>query len=194
MKQYEITFITKEPFDVAQGKDQKNPVKAEIEALGGKILNVSSIGQKNFTYTIKKEKSGFYTTVAFAMEPQKLMDLNKKIALKEEVLRHLIILYKAAKVEAPKLPKLPVSPSQGGPKPEKTLPKEEVKLPEPPKEIEMPKEIEAPKEEKKAPAKKVPQKKVEKVTPGVTSLGLETKSEEERMEELDKKLDELLKE
>jgi len=231
MKQYEITFITKEPFDTApsiklgtsQGKDLKEtPVKKEIEALGGKILNVSSIGQKNFTYPIKKEKAGFYTTVMFEIDPQKLMDLNKTIGLKEEILRHLIILYKAAKVGVPKAPKMPA--------PEKMLPKEEIKLPEPVKEIEVPKKetkveekVAEPKEEKKA-AKKVAPKKVEPkvskeadlsaVAPALPAgrsakaeeiekparyasesvAGGETISEEERMKELDKKLDELLKE
>jgi len=220
MKEYEITFITKEPFDVApsiklgtsQGKDQKNPVKAEIEALGGKILNVSSIGQKNFTYTIKKEKSGFYTTIVFEIDPQKLLDLNKKLSLKEDILRHLIILYKAAKIEAPRLPKLPASPA-GGPKPEKTLPKEEAKLPEPPKEIEAPSAAKAMedkpkatpviKPEEKKPVKKAVQKKKEADLSAVAEslkaakaeeIEKETSSEEERMKELDKKLDELLKE
>jgi len=186
MKEYEITFITKENLKEA-------PVKKEIEALGGKILNISSIGQKNFVYPIKKEKSGVYTTVVFEMDPQKLMDLNKKLGLKDEIIRHLIILYKAAKIEAPKLPKLP--------KPEKTLPKEEVKLPEPPKEIEKPKEIEPALKEKKATVKKVPKKKIEKPVIEAPKPSKETQeiekeevSEEERLKELDKKLDELLKE
>jgi len=209
MKEYEITFITKEPFDAApsiklgtsQGKDPKEkPVKAEIEALGGKILNVSSIGQKNFTYPIKKEKSGVYTTVVFEMDPQKLLDLNKKIGLKEDILRHLIILYKAAKVEMPKMPKVP--------KPEKTLPKEPEKLPEP----SFTKVTEGKPAKKVTPQKEIRQlaekKPVEVAKPKVPKevdlsavasakaeeIEKETISEEERMKELDKKLDELLKE
>lgn len=170
MKQYEITFITKEDL-------KEKPVKADIEALGGKILNISSIGQKQFTYTIKKEKAGIYTTVVFEIAPEKLMELNHKLSLKEDILRHLIILYKAAKVEVPRLPK-----------PEKTLP-------EPLKELEAPKEEiikEKPLVKKAEPKKKVvkapkPSKEAEKIEE-------ETISEEERLKELDKKLDELLKE
>jgi len=193
MKQYEITFITKEDEKEKPASPAGGPVKAEIEALGGKILNVSSIGQKNFTYPIKKEKSGIYTTVVFEMDPQKLMDLNKKIGLKEDILRHLIILYKAAKVGVPKVPKILKVP-----KPEKTLPKEPEKLPEPAKELPKP-EVKKPEkiEEKKEAPKKV-EKPVEvakpKVSPAAEEIEKETVGEEERMKELDKKLDELLKE
>jgi small subunit ribosomal protein S6 len=181
MKTYEITYITKE-----DAKDKA--VKEMIESSLGKIVSASSLGEKQFAYPIKKETKGFYTTAVFEIEPEKLSELNKKLGLSEEILRHLIIIAKAAKTEMPKL------------LPKKV--KEEIAAP---KEISAPKEIAAPKEEKKleAPKKIVkPPKKLEKpkaetakkVPTKVEEIEKETISEEDRLKELDKKLDELLKE
>jgi len=182
MKTYEITFITKEDL-------KEKPVKKLIDDLGGKILATSSLGEKTFTYPIKKEEKGVYTTVTFEIEPEKLLDLNKKLSLEEEILRHLIIIHKAASVYMPK-PKEMKAEKVVAPELEIAAPKEEKELP-------------APKEMKKIekPAKKVEKKvvkpKAEKVMHVPTKaeeIERETISEEDRLKELDKKLDELLKE
>lgn len=181
---YEITFITKEPFDAAQGRD--NPVKKLIESLGGKITKTDSLGQKNFVYPIKKEKSGFYTTVDFEIEPEKVLELNKKISLQEEILRYLLITAKAASIAKPevKIAKLKVEV----PKIEAEAIVEKVEKPEA--------KIEEKIEEK--PAKKTTRKpKAEKPkAEPVKKPAIEAheENEEERLKALDKKLDELLKE
>ncbi len=174
MKNYEITFITKEDA-------KEKPIKAILENLGGKITNISSLGQKTFTYPIKKEKSGFYTTVNFEIEPEKVVDLNKKLGLEEEISRFLIISVK------PMAETVAVATE---------VKKTEI-IPEPEKEIvpvpeeEKPEKVVKPKEKAK-PVQK-PQKVSKKVKELIVSLA-EPVSEEERMEALDKKLEELLKE
>lgn len=169
MKIYEITFITKEDL-----KDK--PLKEDLEKLGGKILSISGIGEKNFTYPIKKETKGFYTTISFEIEPEKLIDLNQKLSLHDDILRHLIIIGKTAQVEMPKLPK---------PAKEIEAPKVEKK------EIKEVEEIKG-KPEKKV-AKKVIKKEEPKVSAKVTEIEKDTETEEDRLKALDKKLDELLK-
>ncbi|OGD57178.1 30S ribosomal protein S6 [Candidatus Berkelbacteria bacterium RBG_13_40_8] len=178
MKTYDITFITKD--------DQKEkPVKAEIEKLGGKILNVSGIGEKNFTYPIKKENKGFYTTVSFEIEPSKLLDLNKKLGLQEDILRHLIIIGKVTAAEIPTLKPVKKPKEIPAPKEEKML-----EAPEEIKEIAKPKKAVKPVKK----AEKVEKKPEKKVSKEVTEIEKETESEEDRLAALDKKLDELLKE
>src|SRR3972149_1873080 len=95
MKQYEITLITKE-------ETKENPVVKEIEGLGGKVLSTNTLGQKQFAYKIKKETSGFYLTLTFEMAPEKVLELNRKISLNEDILRYIIITHKAAKIQKPK--------------------------------------------------------------------------------------------
>lgn len=193
MKNYEITFITKE--------DQKDkPVKTILENLGGKILSVSSIGQKTFAYPIKKEKAGFYTTVNFEIESEKVIDLNKKLALEEDILRFLII----AVTHTAQMAQLPTKTKETEiiPEPEKEL------IPEPEKEIivetikeekiEKPKKIAKPKvKPAEKPTGQSPlggAKKVSKAVEELTESLAEPVSESERLDALDKKLEELLKE
>lgn len=195
MKQYEITFITKEGFTT-----ENDPVAKEIASQEGKIINVLPLGQKQFTYPIKKEKSGFYTSVTFELDPEKISNLNRKLGLKEEVLRYLIII-------APKTkPVTTESATKEKPVKEKEIEKEiekiveaeepekrEEKIEESDTEEKVEQEIEAPKE----PAKKVKTVKVKKEKPIEEKPKVEIEEptdEQERLEALDKKLDELLKE
>ncbi|HLB95864.1 MAG TPA: 30S ribosomal protein S6 [Patescibacteria group bacterium] len=161
MKQYEITFLTRE--------DPKGaaPVQKEIEALGGKIISSAFLGQKQLVYPIKKEKSAFYTTVVVEIEPEKVLELNRKLGLKEEILRHLIIIAKAVKIFPPVAPKPRKAAPEG-----KVKPAGEEKALTPVKAVEKP--------------KVVPRKKALPAEPIL--------NDEERLKALDKKLDELLKE
>ena len=200
MNKYEITIITRE-----EGKEK--PVKKEIESLGGKVLETNSLGQRQLVFPIKKETAGYYTVVIFELEPTKILELNKTLGLKPEILRHLILVAKAAKIEAPK-EKVAV-PEEKKAEEKEVIPtllpegagKEEPKAIEEVKEEKKAEEkpIEVP-EVKKKPSKK-PVKKAEekpeaepKVSPAAKEIEAEEVSAEERLKALDKKLDELLKE
>lgn len=177
MKQYEITIITKEDL-------KEKPIVKEIESLGGKIIIVNSLGQKQLAYPVKKEKIAFYTSILFEIEGEKIIELNRKLGLKEEILRHLIIIAKEAKIQ-----------------PEKKVAKVKTKTEEIKETVIKPSETEkviAQKEEKPIGKPKAPKKQVlptKKPTPkketAPPSAGVD---EKERLEALDKKLDELLKE
>ncbi|MEI6039998.1 MAG: 30S ribosomal protein S6 [Candidatus Berkelbacteria bacterium] len=219
MKTYEITFITRE-------EPKESSVKKDIENLNGRILSISNMGQKTFVYPIEKEKSGFYTTYIFEMEPEKLQDFSRKLGLGEEILRHLIVSLSPSEVLA-KFPvdgkvaeialtpetELMVEPEMALEiEPEKTI--EEVKIEEPVVEETIVEEkVEEPKKEAKKTVKKVEKaevketkvreevktekpKKAEKEKiekPAKKEVETEVEEEEERLEALDKKLEELLK-
>lgn len=169
MNQYEITYLTKEDL-------KEKPLADAIKSLDGKIISALSLGQKQLAYPIKKEKEAYFTTVIFEIEGEKNQELNRKLALKEDVLRYLITSAKITK--APEKLEKPAKAPLKKVSPEKPIE-------EPPKEEKMPKKLpKIPKPAKPA----VPALKKEKVVePAI-------ESEEERLKELDKKLDELLKE
>lgn len=189
MNNYEITFITREDLG-------EKPFKDLLDSYSGNILSISSIGERQFVYPIKKETRGVYTTVLFEVDPSKLSDLNRKLGLTEEILRFLITAKKASamaalaeaeakavkvEIEAPKVLENP----EELPVPEELSEPKKVTTPKVVKEVKTVKEktvSDKPKETKTIIAK--PEKKVEP-TPEV--------SEEDRLKELDKKLDELLK-
>ena len=201
MKTYEITFITKNELE-------KPLVKNEIENFGGKITGESKLGQKAFVYPILKEKSGFYTTYTFEMDPEKMQELNRKLTMTEEILRHLIIFIQPSREKAEAQAKM--APAAIEVKPEVALevaPEQEIeiapeteiveveepetkvkteaeeKVEEPKKAVKKEKIEEAPVAEEKPKAKKMAKTKPE----------VEPVKEEERLEALDKKLEELLK-
>jgi len=214
MNQYEITIITKEPFDSAQGKNLKGePAKKEIAALGGKVLNITEPDQRQFAYQVKKESSGYYTTIVCEVAPEKVLELNKRLGLNADVLRHLIITYKAAATVAPK----PRGEEMAKPvKTEITAPPPEEIVVAKPAETEIistqeakfakevvPAPAVSEKEKKPKPVKKAikkeeePKKVVEE--PMIKSREAQEAiqkelSAEDRLKALDKKLDELLKE
>jgi small subunit ribosomal protein S6 len=201
MHKYEITIITKEDL-------KEDVVKKEIESLGGKIIKSDALGQKQLAFPIKKETAGYYTAVIFEMEPEKLLDLNRKLSLKNEIIRHLIIISRVdriaaqeqarpekketeevaeAAVEAPeeKVAEEPVveeKPAKPAKKPvaiEKAPEAEIVEVP-----TEKPKEVKKP--ARKASGKSAKDAEADAKEPEVST--------EERLKALDQKLDELLKE
>lgn len=175
MQNYELTFLTRNDL-------KEKVVQKEIEAAGGKIAEVKSSGQKELAYPIKKENRGFYTTVIMTIDPQKIGNLNAKLNLKAEVLRHLILSTKPAKI--PKLKEKAISPPAAAIEAKKEIPEKEAAI-APEKEPKAKAEI-TKKKTPKGPAPIKP-KKTEKIQK-------EELAPEERLKALDKKLDELLKE
>ncbi len=196
MNKYEITIITKE--NPAGG----GPVKKEIESLDGKVLDANTIGQRKLIFPIKKETAGYYTVVNFEISPEKVLELNKKLSLKSEILRYLILTAEAAKTAAPKVakkaeksiePEIIAQPIEESKEEITEKPKEEKAVEKP---IEISPAAVEPKQEKKAAKKPVTVKAPEKpkASPAATEIEKEEMSADERLKALDKKLDELLKE
>lgn len=183
---YEITFITKEE------KDDKI-VKDLLASLDGKIMSVTPLGEKQFAYKIKNENRGFYTTFTFTLDTEKLPELTKKLSLKDEVIRFLVITAKNNPESMPKEAKVSEKPKTNviaeTPKAET-----DVIIEEPAKDIKPDKVvIEKPvKKEVKKPVSKPVEKP--KPSPKVTEIEKAEEMEEDRLKALDKKLDELLKE
>lgn len=207
MKVYEITYITLD-------EPKTSPVAEAIAQLGGKVLHESALGQKQFAYPIKKEVRGFYTSYVFEIEAEKVIELDRKITLHEEILRHLVIKFEgsvenlmkpvAKKAEAPKaeVVEAPVEikeevvtevveePSTAE---EVVIPTEEIVE----EKIEEPVVAEKVEEPKKEVKKEIVKEEVKAVKPKINKPKKEVlpepENEEERLKALDKKLDELLK-
>lgn len=218
LSSYEITFITKEdPTSVGE-----SIVKKIVESFDGRIISEVKLGQKNFVYPIKKEKSGFYTSFVFKIDPSKVQDINRKLLLEEEILRFLIVAINVKK-DMSELPVTELKPEEITGEPEDTTaiiepeteiieaPVTEIVTSEPVIEEEaaeeakeeVAKEIEkeeAPKKEKVTSKSHLEPKSgerslkpVKKEKPAKTEPKEESESEEDRLEALDKKLEELLK-
>lgn len=83
MKQYEITFITREEGDPG--------VAPAIQAAGGTITSERTMGRRQLAYPIAKETAGYYTTYRFDAEPSVINELQRTLELMPAVLRQLTV-------------------------------------------------------------------------------------------------------
>jgi ribosomal protein S6 len=197
MKEYEITYLVQNE-DVFKNK----PVENTIEKLGGKVVSSKPWGQKNLAYTIKKLNTAYIVTDVFSIDAQNIGKLDRQLGLDSSVMRFLIV--KDVK-EVPNLgeepearprsdsrqdyrqsrqPKVIVSPVKkpvevNAPMPTTKEVSKEIEKIVAPKAKEAPQKTE--KLVKKAPAKKAPAPK-------------SAPSDEERLKQLENKLQDLLKE
>ena len=203
MKQYEITYLV-ENEDVVKN----DPVAEAVKSLGGKIDQTKRWGQRNLAYPIKKLNTAFYNTAVFEIDSLHLVDLSRQLNLNDKVMRFLIVkdIQIADQEErqfAPNIKnqtsktkqiitKTPISKIQTGTKQpqeqDEPMVKKEIQRPIVKPEIK-PAPAHQPKKIEKIIEKPVkvekPKVKPTKSAPGVT--------DEERLKQLEDKLEDLLK-
>jgi small subunit ribosomal protein S6 len=94
MRTYELTLIFKPDLKEEEQDKIIGGLKKVVEGKKGrpgKVVSAKLWGRKPLAYQIKKQKEGIYHLVAFEIEPQVLEELEKKIKLEEDIIRHLIV-------------------------------------------------------------------------------------------------------
>ena len=88
MKKYQLIVILKPDLK----KDQKDKLFADVKKMMGDVEKdkVESLGEKRLSYPIKKERRAEFMVLNFEAE-NVAQDFNKRVGIKEEVLRHLLI-------------------------------------------------------------------------------------------------------
>lgn len=87
---YELLYIVPAPFTEKNLPDILKKIKEIIGSLGGQINKEEKLGNGKLAYPIKQVYRGFYLLIDFEIEPQKLEELNLKLKLTPEILRHII--------------------------------------------------------------------------------------------------------
>lgn len=185
LKKYEITAILKP-------ESTLDDVNAVLGQNGAQIDGTTDLGEKSLIFTINKNDRGHFWSVLFSAEPTALIKIEKALRIKKSVLRFLIISrlkepIKPEKVKSEKkltAEETPVVKSAED-KTAKVESTEPAVIEEKPKRPKKPITKEEPIVEKSEPIK--PAKPVKKTTKA-------KKQEEISSEELNKKLEELVKE
>ena len=88
MTSYKLVLLLKRDLK----KDAKDKLFEEVKKLFGEAKDekMESLGEKKLSYPIKKELSAEYVVFNFATDELNV-DLNKRLLLKGEVLRHLLV-------------------------------------------------------------------------------------------------------
>ena len=88
MRKYRLVLILKRALD----KKAADKIVADVRKLAGEVKNdkLTELGEKKFAYKIKKEQSGNYIVWEFEAEKVPL-ELEAKLRLNDDVLRHLLV-------------------------------------------------------------------------------------------------------
>lgn len=88
---YELTYIISLLSAEGETASLAEKVRAQIKELGGEAKKEYISEKKKLAFQIKKQSQGFYATVVFEMEPEKIDELNTFLRMNNDILRHIII-------------------------------------------------------------------------------------------------------
>ena len=91
MNKYEMMFIVKATMEESNVKAAAENVKKLAESLKVKVESFKEMGQKKLAYPIKKEISGYYYVMTMTASKETIKEVNRKMSIDENVIRHLII-------------------------------------------------------------------------------------------------------
>ncbi|CCY87890.1 30S ribosomal protein S6 [Mycoplasma sp. CAG:956] len=91
MNKYEMMFIVKATMEESSVKAAAENVKKLAESLKAKVDSFKEMGQKKLAYPIKKEISGYYYVMTMTASKETIKEVNRKMSIDENVIRHLII-------------------------------------------------------------------------------------------------------
>ena len=91
MNKYEIMFIVKTTMESDAASKIADTYKKLISDLKGDVTNFKDMGQRKLAYPINKEINGFYYVMNFNATSELIKELDRKLRLDENVLRHIII-------------------------------------------------------------------------------------------------------
>lgn len=171
MNKYELLFIVSSQYTDVEIEKIKAQVISEVETALGTVVKTENLGKIRLAYPIKKQRHGTYILVYFDAESSVITTLNRKLTLTDEILRHTITARSAeAEKHVFELTSYVVPLSEEA--------RQEREVPH------------------RTPIARQPRRKVEEIAllaPSTTSRSVTLKEESKMsMEELDKKLDEIL--
>ena len=90
MNRYEIMFI----IAAALENEKKDAVIETVKGIitdGGEVLETEVIGLKRLAYPIQKKNEGFYVLMQFNANPELPAELDRRLRISDDVVRHIII-------------------------------------------------------------------------------------------------------
>lgn len=91
MRKYEIMFIVKTTMEASEALELANTYKKLITDDSGEVTNFKEMGQRKLAYPIKKQLNGFYYLINFNATTETIKELDRKLKLDENIIRHMII-------------------------------------------------------------------------------------------------------
>jgi small subunit ribosomal protein S6 len=90
MNRYEIMYIIAAALDSERKETVIDTVKGIIEN-GGEVLKTNVMGLRKLAYPIQKKNEGYYVLVDFKAPADLPKELDRRLKISDDVVRHLII-------------------------------------------------------------------------------------------------------
>ncbi len=91
MNKYELAVVIKPNLDEEALKAEIESIKELIERFGGTIEKIDDWGKRRLAYEIQKVNEGFYSFITFDSNSDTPNELEKRMRIKENVLRYLTV-------------------------------------------------------------------------------------------------------
>lgn len=95
MNKYELAVILTPSLDEEAIKAEFNSINEIITRFGGTVDNVDEWGKRRLAYEIKKFNEGIYSFITFSSESDSPIEIERRMRIKENVLRYLIVRQEA---------------------------------------------------------------------------------------------------
>ena len=90
MTNYELMFIIDPTLEDETKKATIEAVKGIIEN-EGEVVDVDEWGLRKMAYQIQKKSEGYYVVVTFKAEPTLPKELDRRLRISDNVMRHIIV-------------------------------------------------------------------------------------------------------
>lgn len=90
MSNYEVTFII-DPTLEDEKKDAAIERVKEVISSEGEVVNVDVWGLRKLAYPIQKQNDGYYAVIEFKAEPTLPQELDRRLKISDDFIRHIII-------------------------------------------------------------------------------------------------------
>lgn len=90
MNKYELMFIIDPALDADKKEAAIEAAKAVI-ATAGEVTEINEWGMKKLAYPILKKTEGYYVVMQFAAQPELPKELDRRLRISDNYLRHIIV-------------------------------------------------------------------------------------------------------
>lgn len=88
---YELTYILPPALAEEEVTSVQDTINTWITNQAGEVLKANHWGRRKLAYPIQNYKEGYYIYTEFQSEPKAITDVDRRLRLQAEVLRHLIV-------------------------------------------------------------------------------------------------------
>ena len=89
MRSYELVVIFEA--DLEDHKGVSEEFAEIVRGLGAEVEKIDLWGKRRLAYPIKKRIEGYYVMYTMKMDPAQVVELERVLGLKAQVLRHLVV-------------------------------------------------------------------------------------------------------